>query len=89
MEPQDDGRPRPTETPADHRVVHIGRFEPTVCVQRPYAYLIPPGLEAVIENLHRHGIRTEPYEGRARIDTYTVTRIARAEREFQGRRVNA
>jgi len=33
--------------------------EPTLAVTRPYAYLFPPSLAAVAENLQRHGIAVE------------------------------
>ncbi len=79
-------RPRPTETPRDYDVVHIGRFEPTVSVRRPYAYVIPPGHDAVVANLNGHGIALEPFAGPARVEAYTVTGVERADREFQGHR---
>ena len=73
-----------TRWPKDYPVVHLGRFEATRSVGRPYAYLIEPGLGAVVENLHAHGIETEPFAGTATVETYTVRRVNRAEEPFQG-----
>jgi hypothetical protein len=88
MTPPEAGRrPRPTDEPMDHRVVHLGRFEPTVCVQRPYAYLVAPGLDGVVEKLRQHGIEVEPFEGPARVEAYTVTDVRRPDRAFQGHRM--
>ncbi|MCP3904930.1 MAG: hypothetical protein GY715_14995 [Planctomycetes bacterium] len=80
-------RPKPTTRPRDYTVVHRGRFEPTVCVQRPWAYIIPPGHGEVVAKLHAHGIETRPFEGAARTETYSVTAVGRADREFQGHRL--
>jgi len=84
MEPVEGRRPRPTDEPKDYRVVHIGRFEPVVSVRRPYAYVIPPGLDHIVEKLRQHGIEVTSLEGKAGIEAYTVTQIDRAERAFQG-----
>ena len=42
------GRRRVTDRPKDYTVVHVGGFEPTVSVRRPYAYLIEPGNDALV-----------------------------------------
>ncbi len=73
-----------SDRPRDHTVVHLGRFEPVLGVRRPHAYLLEPGLGAVVENLRAHGIGVEPFEGTALVETYTVTRIDRAEDPFEG-----
>jgi dipeptidyl-peptidase-4 len=83
----DSGRSVPTNEPAEHRVVHVGRFEPTVSVTRPYAYIIDPGLDGVIEKLRQHGIEVEPFDGEAIVERYSVTKIDRAKRKFQGHRL--
>jgi hypothetical protein len=70
--------------PRDYTVVHLGRFEPTLSVSRPCAYILEPGLHRVIENLHAHGIVTEPFEGRAFVEEYTVGGMERAEEPFEG-----
>ncbi|NQX90388.1 MAG: hypothetical protein HRT77_17235, partial [Halioglobus sp.] len=71
--------------PQELSVIHVGRFEPTRSVRRPYAYVLSPETpNAVLENLERHGIEVEPFEGPARVEVYTITAIDRAQRPFQG-----
>ncbi len=84
MKYEEKRRPRPTGVPRDYTVVHLGRFEPTLSVRRPFAYLLSPDLASVVGKLRQHGIIVEPYLGEADVETYTVTAIHRAEREFQG-----
>ncbi|TVQ63759.1 MAG: hypothetical protein EA379_03325 [Phycisphaerales bacterium] len=55
-----DGAPRreiDESRPIVLEVAHEGRFEPTRGVRRPLAYIVPPGNDRVIENLHHHGVR--------------------------------
>ena len=85
-EPDESGRPRPTGEPLDRQVLHLDRFEPTLSVRRPHAYLIPPGLDAVVENLRLHGVRLEPWSGRALVEAYTILDVRRRSRPFQGHR---
>ncbi len=80
----EDGRRRPTEQEKDYPVVHLGRFEPTLSVARPYAYILPRGLETIVEKLRQHGIKVEPYEGEGLVEVYTIEKINRRERAFQG-----
>lgn len=80
-------RAQPTGDPEDYTVLHRGRFEPTVAVSRPYAYLLEPGLERIVERLELHGAQVEPFAGSARVETYRITKLDRAEREFQGHRM--
>ncbi len=88
MVADENGRPRPTETPKDHTVIRLGRFEAEVAVRRPFAYLLdttcPP---AVLEKLRQHGIAVEPFAGRARVEVYTTTGMQPAERVYQGHRL--
>ncbi len=89
MRPPAEGerRPQPTDVPRDYRVVHWGRFEAAVAVPRPFAYVLDADCpQAVLENLRQHGIEVEPFAGEARVETYKVTEIERAEREHQGHR---
>jgi len=78
--PAERRRPQPTDVPKDYTVVHNGRFEPTLSVRRPYAYVIEPGLDAVVEKLHQHGIVVEPFSGEASLETYFVIEMKRARR---------
>jgi hypothetical protein len=74
-----------TDEPVDVSVVHLGRFEPTRSVRRPHAYVLGPGTpDTVLDNLRRHGIAVEPFEGAARVEIYTITAIDRPRRPFQG-----
>lgn len=72
--------------PKDHLVEHRGRFEPTLSVVRPFAYLIPPGHDAIIDKLQQHGISVHRFHGEATCEIYTITAIERSQREFQGHR---
>jgi dipeptidyl-peptidase-4 len=72
--------------PKDFSVIHLGRFEPTLSVRRPFAYLIPPGLDLVIDKLRQHGIDVCAFTGEAVVEAYTITRINRAEQAFQNHR---
>ena len=72
--------------PKDYSVVHLGRFEPTRSVARPFAYIVPLGFDPIIAKLRQHGIAVEPFAGRATVEAYTITGFARARREFQGHR---
>jgi hypothetical protein len=76
-------RPQPTDIEKDYEVIHIGRFVATVSVRRPYAYVLPPGLDTIVEKLKQHGIEVKPFQGEARVEAYTVTNIERSEREYQ------
>ncbi|MHC4447832.1 MAG: M14 family metallopeptidase, partial [Planctomycetota bacterium] len=78
---------RSEAVPKDYRVVHLGRFEPTLSVRRPFAYLLPPGHDEIVSKLRQHGIEVEPFDGDATVEAYTVTTVERAERPFQGHRL--
>ena len=78
------GHSRATETPKDYTVIFIGRFEPTLSVRRPFAYLIPPGNDDIIAKLHQHGVTTQPFEGGATVEQYIIESIDKARRPFQG-----
>ena len=70
--------------PKDYACLHFGRFEPTLSVRRPTAYIIPPGCGNAIDNLRAHGVEVEPFEGEADVEIYTVDRIEQVGRPFQG-----
>jgi len=52
----DDGRTTPTNEPRDYTVEHFDHFEPVAFVTRPVAYVIPAGLDTLVDLLRRHGI---------------------------------
>ncbi len=78
---------RSEAVPKDARVVHLGRFEPTLSVRRPFAYILPPDNDAIAVKLRQHGIEVNPFDGDATVEAYTVTTIERAEPPFQGHRL--
>lgn len=79
------GRLRPTEVPADHAVVHIGRFEPVLSVPRPFGYVLEPGLESALGTLRAHGVALEPFDGPVRVESWIPLEVTRSEAPFQGR----
>lgn len=82
-------RPTPPGAPKDYSVEFFGRFEPTLSVSRPLAYLIPAELRSVIENLRRHGVvMTELIEDeQIDVEVYGWDSLEIAEREFEGHHV--
>jgi len=72
--------------PKDYSCLYLGRFEMTRGVRRPFAYIIPPGpgMDVIVQKLQAHGIAVEPFAGKATVEAYTVTKIERQERPFQG-----
>jgi dipeptidyl-peptidase-4 len=80
--------------PKDYQCVHLGRFEATRSVVRPWAYVVPMELANVIDVLAAHGVHMEiapntvpstprrPVEVDA--DFYTIDTIRRSERLFEG-----
>ncbi len=85
VEEQRDGKTVSTGTPRDYETELRTRFETTLAVDKPAAYILPREATAAIENLQRHGIAVE--ELREDIDLpveeYTIGSVARAKLEFQ------
>jgi hypothetical protein len=77
-------RPDAPDQPQEHRVLHMGRFEPTRSVRRPWAYVIDGGRANVIAKLREHGIEVEPFDGTATVEVYRVTDLQRQPTAFQG-----
>lgn len=81
--------PEPPGLPKDFAVDFYGQFKPSLEVSRPFAYLIPPRLRRVIQQLRYHGIGiewlTSPTE--LEVEIYRSERISRAAREFQQHRL--
>jgi len=64
------------------------RFEPTLTVQRPDAYVLPADT-AITALLRRHGLTVEPYtpgSTSVRASVFTVDSVITAQRAFQGHR---
>lgn len=81
-----DGGAKATREPKDIEVEHWGRFEATRSVARPFAYLIPPGMEGVVGLLRAHGVEVRDVgESRERdVEEYAVAGVTLGERPFQG-----
>ncbi len=77
-------RPDAHDVPQDHRVLHLGRFEPTRSVRRPWAYVVDAREAGVIGKLRQHGIEVTEFDGVATVEVYTITDVARADEAFQG-----
>jgi dipeptidyl aminopeptidase/acylaminoacyl peptidase len=58
-EERKDGRTVATDRPKDYTLEYLGVAQPTLSVNRPYAYLIPASWTKVVENLQRHGLTVE------------------------------
>jgi len=80
-----DGRTVPTKEPKDYRVAVMTEVQPTLEVQRPFAYLIPATQAAAVETLQRHGIRVEDLRADTALacQVYKVDKVTRADRVFQ------
>ena len=80
-----DGRRVPTREPKEYKVALQNEVEPTVVVQRPYAYLFPASFTGAVETLQRHGITVEELREDIELDlqVYKVEKLTRAERVFQ------
>jgi dipeptidyl aminopeptidase/acylaminoacyl peptidase len=76
------GRHIPTDQPKEYEVQYLGGIEPTLLVRRSYAYLFPPTLEKVTENLKKHGIKVEELREDIElgVEVYRIDRIDRNQR---------
>jgi dipeptidyl-peptidase 4 len=85
VEEQKDGRRVPTKEPKEYRVTLQAGVEPTLEVQRPFAYLVPAKWSGVVETLQRHGIVVEGLREDAELacQVYAVEKATKAERVFQ------
>ncbi len=78
-----------TEEHRDYPVEMINDFEPTLSVERPWAYLIPTELEGIAQHLQRHGVEVLEVREGMELDAqaYRIDEIRKAERAFQGHRM--
>ena len=83
-----DGRMVSTGQPRDYEVELWTHFRPTLSVERPYAYLLPPEFSKVVDVLDRHGIRMEALveEAELPVEVYRIDELQYAERPFQNHR---
>ncbi len=82
VEQRTNGRPVAGDPKDYEGVALVQKFEPSAEVDRPYAYLIPPGQTAAIEALQRHGIQMSQLREDVDLPVH-VTRIARVDRASQ------
>lgn len=75
--------------PKDYEVELWTHFEPTLTVQRPFAYALHPHLTAVVDKLREHGIAVQkiaaPIEVAA--EEYTIDAVEHAAQPFQGHKL--
>jgi dipeptidyl-peptidase 4 len=74
-----DGKRVSTGRPKEYELQYMGGAEPTLTVARPYAYLLPAKLAAIVENLQRHGIAVEELREDVELDveTYRIDKVTR------------
>jgi YD repeat-containing protein len=79
----------PTDEPRDYQVELINDFEPTLSVERPWAYLFSAELSAIAEHLQRHGVEVQEVREDMEVDVqaYRIDEMRYADRAFQGHRV--
>ncbi|MEO1006971.1 MAG: DPP IV N-terminal domain-containing protein [Planctomycetota bacterium] len=75
-----------TDEERTYEVQLINDFEPTLSVQRPWAYLIPADLAEITTHLQRHGIEVHEVREGMELDaeTYRIDEVTQSAREFQG-----
>lgn len=87
VEAQRDGRTYSTGVPKDYLVELWTHYESTLSVPRPFAYLVPPDLAGVHDNLVRHGVAVERLarDVLVEVEAYHIDGVTRANQAFQGR----
>ncbi|MGD1915419.1 MAG: DPP IV N-terminal domain-containing protein, partial [Phycisphaerales bacterium] len=82
----DGARIEVTDEERTYEVELINDFEPTLSVDRPWAYVIPAEFENIAHHLQLHGVEVHEIreEMDADVETYRLERLSRASRSFQG-----
>lgn len=80
VEEMKDNKTVNTGKPKDYQVELVNRCEPTLTIQRPYAYLIPAALQNTVVNLQHHGVVVEEL----REDLDVEVEVQRIERLTKG-----
>jgi dipeptidyl aminopeptidase/acylaminoacyl peptidase len=77
-----------TGVPRDYRVKLVHDFRATETVRRPFAYLVPPTHQRVIEALQTHGIALGVLREDIELDVevYRLDSLVRADRPHEGHR---
>ncbi|QDV34248.1 DPP IV N-terminal domain-containing protein [Tautonia plasticadhaerens] len=72
--------------PKDYTVSLVHRFEPTLAVARPFAYVIPPGHDGAVDTLRRHGIALEHVREDVQVDAeiYRLDEVRRRRGGYVG-----
>ncbi len=74
--------------PTEYECELWDRFEPTLAVRRPWAYVLEPSpdMDKVVAKLRQHGVRVGRLAKPAKTptETYVITNLAPASRAFQG-----
>ncbi|RMH11177.1 MAG: hypothetical protein D6695_09775, partial [Planctomycetota bacterium] len=80
------GQPVTLGQERDYEVELVNLFEPTLSVHRPYAYIFPPDMVWLREQLQRHGIEVEVLREDIDLDIETdrIVGLTRADRSFEG-----
>lgn len=82
-----DGEAVRTDTLRDYEIRRLDRWNSTLSIERPAAYLIPPQMTALVERLQRHGIRVDETREDIELDVVSqrIDRLTPSERPFQHR----
>jgi hypothetical protein len=76
-----------TDTQTPTPMYEYGTFRSTEWERVPEAYLVPPGMESVLELLEAHGVRTVAVHqapSDLRVQTFHIDSLSTSEREYQG-----
>jgi hypothetical protein len=91
VEEEKNGRAVPTKEAKDYDVDAILRCQPELSVDRPWAYLIPANQRKAIDVVRLHGIAIDELaeETKLAVEVSRITKLSKAEREFQKHRLIA
>src|SRR5262249_7891598 len=89
VEEQKDGRRVSTGQPHDYPLFYLGKCEPTLEVNRPFAYFLSANQTALAEKLEQHGIAVETLKEPAElpVEVYRVDKITMSSNPFQNHRL--
>ncbi|NOT02284.1 MAG: prolyl oligopeptidase family serine peptidase [Phycisphaerales bacterium] len=86
-DPSSPGEGDGDSTPRTYLVDYDGVCTPTRSVRRPYAYLLSPDFEPIVQTLQRHGIEVELLreDVELEVEIHDVDGVEHADRPFQNR----
>ena len=81
-----DGGRITTQEPQDYTVDFLTQFQPTLTVQRPYAYVLPATASTLAQRLQRHGVSLQRLTRDVELDLelYWIKSLQRSDRKYQG-----